>query len=77
MSKIIVPFRGTADPFAGAPYRICKRPNVGELVATRFGVATIVEVGQYGRKLTVDTPVHGREIVERHPIGHWTIKVAA
>lgn len=77
MSKMITPASRTADPFTGEPYRICKRPNVGERVATRFGLCTIVEVGQHGRRLTVDTPVHGRDIVERHAtLGHWTVKAA-
>lgn len=62
-------------PFPGFNYHMARQPKVGELVATKFGLGTIVKVGRYGRTLEIETAVHGRETVERHAErGWWTIR---
>lgn len=76
-SKRITPTIHGADPFNGSPYRICKRPNAGETVATRFGPAVIVRVKENGRQLIVRTVAHGTETIERAERGHWTVKADA
>lgn len=52
-----------------------RRPNVGDLVVTRFGDAKVLEVKDQGLGLKVQTLVHGVELVGRAAEGHWTVRV--
>lgn len=50
-----------------------KRPTVGRYAMTRVGWARIDRVHGHGEALTVWTPTHGVERVERAATGHWTV----
>lgn len=58
---------------ADRPVRVCKRPKVGETVATRVGDAVITRVLGNGEGLTVSTPRHGTGRIYRARDGHWTV----
>lgn len=54
--------------------KVVRRPRAGDVVVTRFGDAAVVKVHRFGRRLTVATPAHGTELVERADNGWWVVK---